>query len=406
MIDTPSKVKILNVDDNEISLYTKSRILRRAGFEVQEAANGREALRLAMADQPALALVDVGLPDISGLEVCRRIKNDPKLTSTLVLQISASYVEGKHRALGLEGGADNYLTEPVEPDELVASIKALLRLRETEEKLRRANEALAEEVAHRTALAEENARLYEQTRALNAELEQKVLERTAMLENSLQEMDQFIYAVSHDFKSPLRGIDQLARWINEDTGEVLPESSRGHLLKIRGRVKRMETLLNDLLIYSRLGRHYYNKNVEPVDTGLLVKEMVHLLAPPPDFAIVVEENMPTLMTYRPLLEYVFRNLIANALKHHHRAKGRIQVSARELDHFIEFSVSDDGPGIDPAFHERIFQVFQVLQPRDQVEGSGMGLPIVKRAVESQGGTITVDSAEGQGATFRFTWPKR
>jgi signal transduction histidine kinase len=359
-----------------------------------------------MTESPDLALVDVGLPDINGFEVCRRIKADPHLASTLVLQISASYIQSKDRALGLEGGADSYLTEPIEPDELVASVKALLRLRETEEKLRQTNEALAEELALRTALAEENARLYQQTQALNAGLEQNVLERTAELENSLKELDQFIYAVSHDFKAPLRGIDQLARWINEDAGEVLPESSKGHLAKIRSRVKRMDLLLNDLLTYSRLSRHYYNKSKEQVDTGLLVKEMIHLLAPPPGFVWEVQENMPTLMTYRILLELIFKNLIGNTLKHHHRAEGQIRISAREDDNFIEFSVIDDGPGIDPIYHDRIFEVFQVLQPRDQVEGSGMGLPIVKRAVESQGGTITVVSTEGQGATFKFTWPKR
>jgi signal transduction histidine kinase len=406
MIDGASKVKILNVDDDAISLYTKSRILRRAGYEVQEASTGSEALRIAIVERPDLALVDVGLPDINGLEVCRRIKGDPILASTLVVQISASHIESKDKARGLEGGADSYLTEPVEPEELVASVKALLRLREAEEKLRQVNEALTEEMARRAALAEENARLYQQTQALNAELEQRVLERTAALENSLKEMDQFIYAVSHDFKSPLRGIDQLARWVNDDAGEVLPESSKGHLAKIRSRVKRMDALLNDLLIYSRLGRHYYNKAKEPVDTGLLVKEMSHLLAPPPGFVIIVPENMPTLMTNRALLELVFKNLIGNALKHHHQAEGQIQVSACEGDDFIEFSVTDDGPGIDPVFHDRIFQVFQVLQPRDQVEGSGMGLPIVKRAVESQGGTIMVVSVEGQGATFKFTWPRQ
>jgi signal transduction histidine kinase len=406
VIDVASKVKILNVDDNAISLYTKSRILRRAGYEVQEASTGGEALRIAMAERPDLALVDVGLPDINGLEVCRRIKADPHLASTLIVQISASHVESIDKARGLEGGADSYLTEPVEPDELVASVKALLRLREAEEKLRQANEALTEEMARRAALAEDNARLYQQTQALNAELEQRVLERTAELDNSLKELDQFIYAVSHDFKSPLRGIDQLARWVNEDAGEVLSESSKGHLAKIRSRVKRMDSLLNDLLTYSRLSRHYYNKGKEPVDTGSLVKEIIHLVAPAPGFVIIVQENMPTLMTYRVLLELVFKNLIDNALKHHHQAEGQIRVSAHEGDDFIEFSVADDGPGIDPAFHNRIFQVFQVLQPRDQVEGSGMGLPIVKRAVESQGGTITVVSTEGQGATFKFTWPKK
>jgi signal transduction histidine kinase len=105
------------------------------------------------------------------------------------------------------------------------------------------------------------------------------------------------------------------------------------------------------------------------------------------------------------LELTFKNLIENALKHHHRPEGRIEISARELADFVEFSVADDGPGIDPTFHQRIFEMFQTLQPRDEKEGTGAGLAIVKKAIEGQGGTITVISAPDQGATFRFTWPK-
>src|SRR5262245_10875192 len=137
-----SKIKILNVDDNEASLYTKSRILRRANFEVQEATTGRQALWLAADEKPRLILLDVHLPDMNGLEVCRLIKTDPTLASTLVLQISASSVQGLDKAFGLENGADGYLAEPVEPDELVANVMALLRLREAEEGLRAANERL------------------------------------------------------------------------------------------------------------------------------------------------------------------------------------------------------------------------------------------------------------------------
>jgi signal transduction histidine kinase len=115
--------------------------------------------------------------------------------------------------------------------------------------------------------------------------------------------------------------------------------------------------------------------------------------------------MPTLTTSRTPLELIFKNLIENAIKHHYRADGWIQVSARELDDVIEFSVRDDGPGIEAMFHERIFQVFQTLKSRDEVEGTGVGLAIVKKAVENQGGRLTFISAEGEGTTFQFTWPK-
>jgi signal transduction histidine kinase len=116
--------------------------------------------------------------------------------------------------------------------------------------------------------------------------------------------------------------------------------------------------------------------------------------------------MPKLYTERVPLETVLRNLVANAIKHHDRPQeGVVHISIEDLEDWVAFSVADNGPGIPPQHHERIFQVFQSLKPRDQVEGSGMGLAIVKKTVESQGGQIEVESDVGQGATFRFTWPK-
>jgi len=241
-------------------------------------------------------------------------------------------------------------------------------------------------------------------RELNATLEQRVAERTIELERSNAELDRFAYIASHDLRSPLRAIDNLAGWISEDAAAVLPEPSQVHLSKLRGRIRRMDTLLNDLLDYSRAGRHHHP--VEPVDSALLLRDIVELLAPPPGFVIERRDHLPLLMSERIPLETVFRNLIDNAIKHHHQpATGRVVISSQEQENFIEFSVADNGPGIDAPFYERIFEIFQTLQPRDQVEGSGMGLSIVKRLVESRGGVVTVHSTLGEGATFVFTWPK-
>jgi signal transduction histidine kinase len=143
-----------------------------------------------------------------------------------------------------------------------------------------------------------------------------------------------------------------------------------------------------------------------VDTGLLVQELAELLAPPAGFTLTTASPMPVFTTERALLEQVLRNLLENALKHHHQPEAaRIHVAAHECGAKLEFTVTDNGPGINPAYHERIFQVFQTLQPRDEVEGSGMGLAIVKKIVEHQGGNVWVASTEGAGATFHFTWPK-
>lgn len=246
-------------------------------------------------------------------------------------------------------------------------------------------------------------RLEEQLRQLNATLERQVEERTAELQRSNHELDQFAYVASHDLKAPLRGIQHLADFIAQDAEEELSAASRDHLRKLYGRIRRMETLLDDLLDYSRAGRHRHEP--EPVDIAELVRNVAELLALPSDFEVSVVAPTPVLIVERVPLETVFRNLIGNAIKHHDNpAQGCVRITATLDDAFVEFSVADNGPGIDPAFHERIFEIFQTLRPRDQVEGSGMGLTIVKKHVEIRGGSIWVESAVGQGATFRFTWP--
>jgi signal transduction histidine kinase len=273
----------------------------------------------------------------------------------------------------------------------------------------------AEELAQRIALAVDNAGLYAsalraetQLRQLNETLEERVRERTHELERSNRELDRFAYVASHDLKAPLRAIDNLSTWLEQDVHELLPGPSQEHLAKLRGRVRRMERLLDDLLAYSRAGRVQHAPQL--VETGPLVRSIFDLQAPPPEFTLIVEEPMPVMNTQRVPLETVLRNLIGNAIKHHDRPNGEVRVSARTLDSapgkadMIEFCVCDDGPGIAPEYHVRIFELFQTLLPRDQLEGSGMGLAIVKKTVESAGGTVVLRSQVGAGTCFCFTWP--
>jgi PAS domain S-box-containing protein len=246
---------------------------------------------------------------------------------------------------------------------------------------------------------------------LNASLEQRVRERTAELERSNRELDQFAYVASHDLKAPLRAISLLAQWITEDAGPVLPPQSQEHLARLNGRVKRLESLLDDLLDYSRAGR--IRQAPETVDTERLVKDVVDLVNPPPGFRVLLPAPLPVLFTERVPLETVFRNLIDNACKHHHQPRqGSVTITATEVAAepdadgcaLVAFSFADDGPGIAPEYHERVFRLFQTLKPRDLVEGSGMGLSIVKKTVETRGGTVHLDSNPGAGATLTFTWP--
>jgi len=216
-------------------------------------------------------------------------------------------------------------------------------------------------------------------------------------------LDEFAYVASHDLRTPLDGIKTLAEWIEEDNFGKLPEESRGHLRQMQGRIDRMNRLLNDLLDYSRAGRRH--GDVVEVDVKQLIQKITDLLSPPAGFLINVNGDMPKFTTARTPLEQVLRNLISNAIKHHDRVRGKIHVTCKDLGEFYEFSVADDGPGIPPEFHAQIFEMFETLKSRDEVEGSGIGLALIKRIVENYDGKVFLESRNGRGATFRFTWPK-
>jgi two-component system, LuxR family, sensor kinase FixL len=231
--------------------------------------------------------------------------------------------------------------------------------------------------------------------------EEQIRHYATELERSNRELDQFAYSASHDLRSPLRAIGQMASWIAEDHGKQLPDDVCRDLGLIQRRVKRMQQLLDDMLDYARAGRQ--NGELGHVDCEKLVHEIIDLLAPPAGFTVCVGA-LPTVVTHRAPLAQVLRNLIGNAIKHHDRAVGHIDVSAEEADGQLEFTVRDDGPGIPRECHDDIFRMFTTLEPRDVLEGSGMGLAMVRKILDNRGGEIHVESVEGRGATFRFTWP--
>ena len=168
----------------------------------------------------------------------------------------------------------------------------------------------------------------------------------------------------------------------------------------------MEALIDGILTYSRAGRRL--NAPELVDTGALVREAIEFLVLPAQTRVEVDEQMPMLEAERVPLQQVFMNLLANAVKYASgtRSDVKIRVTWRDIGDGFEFAVSDNGPGIAPEYHERIWGMFQTLAARDRVEGTGVGLAVVKKVVETRGGRVSVESAPGHGATFRFTWPTR
>jgi signal transduction histidine kinase len=226
---------------------------------------------------------------------------------------------------------------------------------------------------------------------------------TKELARSNAELEQFAYVASHDPKSPLRAIESLASWIREDLEPVLTDATRKHLDLLGNRVLRMEKLLDDLLDYSRIGRAGFD--IKETDTAELVRQITGLLHVPGSFTVETRGTLPVFHTAATPFGTVVRNLINNAIKHHDKNGGLIVFTAEDRGPLYEFCLSDDGPGIPAEFRERVFGMFQTLKSRDEVEGSGIGLTIVKKAVEYFGGTVTLEDNVPRGLRVRFTWPK-
>ena len=222
------------------------------------------------------------------------------------------------------------------------------------------------------------------------------------LANINQELTNFAYVVSHDLKAPLRGIGSLSSWLLSDYGDKLDDEGKELLDLLMGRVKRMEGLINGILQYSRVGR--IKEAWVEVDLSQLVPATIELLAPPDHIEIKVIDPLPIVRGQATRLEQLLQNLINNALKFMDKPQGIIEIGCTTLEQNWQFRITDNGPGIDEKYFDKIFEIFQTLQARDEFESSGIGLALVKKIIELHNGTVWVSSTVGQGASFFFTLP--
>ncbi|HEV7380757.1 MAG TPA: ATP-binding protein [Dyadobacter sp.] len=223
------------------------------------------------------------------------------------------------------------------------------------------------------------------------------------LEKINAELDQFAYVVSHDLKAPLRAINNLSEWIEEDIGEMIEGDTKEQFSLLRGRVHKMESLINGILSYSRIGR------IKPVKEKFLIKSVADDLCEtfssknPVSFHLNGDINFE-LFSEKIALVQVLQNLISNGIKYNNKETIEISIGWTKKDNQVEIYVRDNGPGISPEFHEKIFVIFQTLQSRDEIESTGVGLAIVKKIIEEKKGSINVSSVMHEGSTFTFNWP--
>ena len=229
-------------------------------------------------------------------------------------------------------------------------------------------------------------------------------ENISLLKRKNVELDQFAHIVSHDLKAPLRGIDNVISWIEEDHGTEMPPKVAEYLGLIKGRLNRSENLIQGILSYARIGKEVETK--EEINVATLVEEIIENLPVKPGLHISVYNGLPVVFAERFPLMQVFQNLISNAIKYHNKSKGKISIYNKDMGEHYEFFVEDDGPGIAQIYHNKIFVIFQTLQERDSFESTGVGLAIVKKILDDRKEQIRIISEPDKGSIFAFTWSKK
>jgi signal transduction histidine kinase len=354
---------ILNVDDTEAARYVKTRILKHAGFEVIEAATGAAAMEQLRGGAPDLVLLDVKLPDINGRDICAHIKRDPATAHMVVLQTSASHVDAQNRVASLDAGADGYLVEPMEAEELVATVRALLRMRKAE----------SESKAALAALKEADRR-----------------------------KDEFLAMLAHELRNPLAPIRNAVEILRAED-PALRERARQ---MIGRQVDHLSRLVDDLLDVSRITQRKVTLRRSVVALAAVIDSAVEVAR---GFIATQKQELAVSIPDRPLwieadavrLAQVVGNLLHNAAKFTPPG-GRIALTAR-VGEAIEIMVADDGMGIAPDTLPHVFDLFtqgEASLERSQ-GGLGIGLSLVKGLVEMHGGTVHAQS-EGPGTGSRFT----
>ena len=359
-------MRILIAEDAPVSQRLLQRCLQKWGHEVVVTSNGEEAWQRFIQDDFRLVISDWMMPELDGLDLIRRIRACDR-SSYVYTVLLTSKSDKEDIVQGMEAGADDFVTKPFDQDELRVRLRAGERIVNLEH-----------------TLAEQNREL--RTRA--------------------EEMEAFAYSASHDLQTPLRTFEGYARWLLEDYGDVLDLQGRQLCDEIVEDALHMKTLLDGLLEYSRIGRQ--ENSVAPVDVRRVLDWVVHDLQPEiasVNAQILMPETLPTVLYSESRLTQIFSNLVSNALKFTEAAAPHVIIAYDEYPDCYRFSVQDNGIGIEPRHQRQIFDIFKRLHTRDTYPGTGAGLTIVKRIVETHGGRIDVESKLGEGSTFFFTIPK-
>lgn len=387
---------ILIVDDVPANLRLLMDILKTHKHVGRPVSNGHLAVISAQAQPPDLVLLDIMMPELSGYEVCQRLKEDARTRDIPIIFISAKD-DIQDKAYAFRVGGVDYITKPFQAEEVLLRVQTHLRLSRLQRALQEQNALLQQEILERQQ-AEEAVRV------MNERLELRVRERTAELEAANSDLRKVITIASHDLKTPLRGIGQLAQWLQEDYRQLFDDHAQEMLAWMIRRVKRMNSLINGMVEYIGIIRR--PEKTKSIDLNVLIPQILGNLRPPETIRCRVLNPLPVVSGQKEHLTAVFSHLLENAIAFMGRTNGEIAIGSSDDGEYWRFEVADNGVGIALKYHEKIFSLFQTLHPDEERDQIGLGLAMVKKIITLYGGRIWLESEPHHGSRFFFTLPKR
>ena len=386
-----SHLNLLLVDDQRENLVALESLLAFPDYKLTSVTSARDAMIALLKTEFALIVLDVEMPEMNGIELARAIKDRQKTRDVPIIFLSAHYDAEQDILSGYGVGAVDYVTKPLNATILRTKVAVFAELYRKNRELKAANTALEAEIAER--------RLVE---AALQEADRQKSERTAELHEMVQELEAFSYSIAHDMRAPLRAMQGFSEILRSEHSGQLDDEGKEYLRRIASAANRLDRLIQDVLSYTKVLRS--PAPMQPLDLDRLARDIIATYPDwhPPRADVVIEGPLPSVIGNEAFLTQCLSNLVGNAVKF--QPAGRhphVRIWAEPRGDEVRIWVEDNGIGIESKNHKRIFGLFEQINAPGQFEGTGVGLTIVRKAVERMSGTYGFDSSLGQGSRFWF-----
>ncbi|HUR56337.1 MAG TPA: hybrid sensor histidine kinase/response regulator [Opitutaceae bacterium] len=368
-------INILIVDDEPKNLVVLETVLDHPSYRLVRAGSAEQALLALVTEEFALLILDIRMPGMTGIELARMVKERKKTAGVPIIFLTAYYSEDQHVLEGYGSGAVDYLHKPVNAAILRSKVAVFAELHAKNREVELMNHALRSEVSERR-MAEEK------------------------LQKLVEDLEVFSYSLAHDLRSPLRAMRGFADILISDYAGHLNDEAQGYLRRISTAAERMDELVRDILSYTKVARGDFP--LVAVDVGKLIQDVTAIYPPLQSghADISVAPDLPQVLANEAALTQVISNLLGNAVKFvRPGVRPQVEIRGEEADGYVRLWFEDNGIGIPKEAHDKLFNLFMRLHQKEEYEGTGIGLAIVRKAASRMGGTVGVESDAGRGSRF-------